>query len=641
MTVVELVDDLVVAAQKKGGFFFTQTLLRVGGIELVDPFEPFRADLSSGAAGASPKDTYCHWSHRDDFLRFIWNLVECAEERPYNAYALFEMSAPVAFGRQNWITQGKVAKLVMHLVDARRGELAEVITRCFPDGLLAKCADAGSEDTIFGHATIELAGLYGALLAASDRERRKFGTSNRFVRWPRFEVLEILANADIGLYGYRVHHSNGAHSEFLRLPGRADALNIQFQRDGQVSYFVGSLDDLRPEWRVGSKRLFEIGLEGRYNDLGKWKPIVYEGPVDAITNEIHALDDDLEVQGALFYIFTTAHWVVEFAVRATVDLPVENVVSFGPTERPIRLWKVPAPEHTVMNERLYDGWVSVASPTVEAVKLALAHIRIGMSRLAFVYDAELRWSLKYTMASVIKGLAKPKDEDLAKFDEVLVNEVPAELDLAISWVNAGRNASDPLTSFLCHFNAIESVVEGVSEGDLEVAGSPKPRETKASRLATRRDCMQAALDQHFPHDPNTFAKEVYFTCFKQLAKRRREVAEQLWGLEHQAFRDLFKRTEGAESLEDIRDEIAHGRISLLHAEEVRTVRKRLPRLAQIAKAMIIRVLLKKTAADSLSFWSGQHTIGINMNDPRSTMYANTLKILPATDWSIRAEWIGH
>src|SRR5688500_8163917 len=109
-TVAELVDDLVAAAQKRGGFFFTQTLLRVGGIGPIDPFESFRAELSIGAAEASPKDIYCRWSHRDDFLRFMWNLVECAEGRAYSAHALFEMTGPVTFGQQNSVTQRKVGK---------------------------------------------------------------------------------------------------------------------------------------------------------------------------------------------------------------------------------------------------------------------------------------------------------------------------------------------------------------------------------------------------------------------------------------------------------------------------------------------------------------------------------------------------
>lgn len=639
-TIDELVDELVAAAQQNGGFSFTQTLLRVGGIERDDPFETCRADLTNGHAISKPRETYCRWSRRDDFLRFTWNLVESSEGRPFNSYALFDLAAPVHLGQRNSVTERKVAHLLQRLADAKREGLASLIADLFPQRLLEGCAEEQSDDTTYREVAARLAALYGALLSASDRERRKFIAAHRFFRWPQFEVLELLVNDTTGLYGYRVHFSNGSHAEFARLPKGTDALNITFERDGQVNYFVGSLDHSRKEWRVGNKRLFEVGLPGRYNELGKWKPIVYEGPTEEFTREVRAASDDPDVQGALFYIYTTAHRVVEFAARTTVDLPIENVVSFGPTRHPLRLWKVPITDHARLSERLYDGWISVEAPTVEAIQEALAHIRIGMSRLAFVFDAQLHWSLKYSMTREIQGVAKPKEDDLPKFDEVLVNDVPPVLDLAMSWVNAGRNASDPLTSFLCHFNAIEVVVEAVWEDDLEVAAGPIQRETKAERLASRRACMKAAMERHFPNDPNSFAQEVYFNCFKRLAKRRRDVAEHVWGSEHAAVKDLFERVEDGLSLADIRDAVAHGKVSLLDTDDIKMVKKRLPRLAQIAKAMIIRVLLKKRADEPIAFWSGQHTVDMNMTDPRNTMVANTLKMFPGTDWPIKAEWIG-
>jgi hypothetical protein len=212
----ELVDALVGEAQKYGGFDFTQTLLRVGGIESFDPFESCRIDLLSGAAVSKPRDTYCRWSHHDDFLRFLWNLVESSQKRPFNSHALHDLTGSVPYGDKNRVTSHKVARVVGRLADSQHEALASLVADCFPDHLLIACGDREAEDATFREAVEKLAQLYQTLLAASDRERLQFGTANTLVRWPRFEVLELLANDTSGLYGYRVYFSNGSYAEFSR-----------------------------------------------------------------------------------------------------------------------------------------------------------------------------------------------------------------------------------------------------------------------------------------------------------------------------------------------------------------------------------------------------------------------------------------
>lgn len=167
--------------------------------------------------------------------------------------------------------------------------------------LLCSIAQAYPENVVdINSAFATLKSLNEALLVASDRERRVYGSANRLFRWPRFEVMEILANEEVGLYGYRVYFSNGSHAQYSRTIHQTEALNISFQRDGQVNYFVGSFNDMRKEWRVGSKRLFEVGLRGKYNANGEWKPLIYEGPTEVIREEVLQLTNDRDVEGLLF-----------------------------------------------------------------------------------------------------------------------------------------------------------------------------------------------------------------------------------------------------------------------------------------------------------------------------------------------------
>ena len=656
--VISAVDGLVRSAQEHGTFFFTQTVLRVRGIEGRDVFEAFRrnlADLRSLTEPAAMSSRYCEWVNKEDFLQFLWNLLKCSQAQPYHAYPFSHLDPAMSWNARVFISRAKIDATTDLAATTGHSIIADIVRAAYPTILVEACAaHAAAKATdltlpadLLPPAFSTALDLWEALLLASDRERHAFGASNRLVRWPRYEVLELLANSEIGLFGYRVYFSNGSHAEFSRSGEGTEAMNLQFERDGSINYFVGLRDYLRPEWRVGDKALFEVGLPGRYNKLGEWKPLIYEGDSDHLTQEVHKLTDDFELHGPMLYIVATAHWIVEFAVRTNVDLPIENVVSFGATDHPLRLWKCPPRHGTMDTEKgtirhddaiVYDGWITLAAPTIDEVQRALIHISIGMSRMAFVYDAELTWCLKYAQTRTAVGIGQPSKEDLKRFDEVLVNPVPPVLDLAMSWYNEGRNSTNPFTGYLCYFNAIESIVEAVWDGD-DNLGVQVAKHSKSERLAWRRDCIQRAYDALFEKDPTAFAQEAYFNCLYSLSRRRREVATAVWGDGHWVIAALFESADDKPSLTDIRNWVAHGQLSLLDADDVRLVRARLFEVSRVAKGLILRILLHKSPEDSVEVWSGQHTVGFPMTDPRNTSVANTLSFFPATDWTMRPEWV--
>lgn len=79
----------------------------------------------------------------------------------------------------------------------------------------------------------------------------------RFHKWPNYEVLELLSD-DNGLYGFSVHFSNGSKATYSRTAKGVDCTNVKFESDGTINFFVGSLDALRPEWRVNGKPYEEV-----------------------------------------------------------------------------------------------------------------------------------------------------------------------------------------------------------------------------------------------------------------------------------------------------------------------------------------------------------------------------------------------
>lgn len=88
--------------------------------------------------------------------------------------------------------------------------------------------------------------------AAHRSWRRGLANLPRFHKMPQYEVLELLTN-DKGVYGFKVHFSNGKSARYERHPDRVDALNILFGKDGTLNFMVGNLDELEPVWKVNGK----------------------------------------------------------------------------------------------------------------------------------------------------------------------------------------------------------------------------------------------------------------------------------------------------------------------------------------------------------------------------------------------------
>ncbi len=75
----------------------------------------------------------------------------------------------------------------------------------------------------------------------------------RYHKWPNFEVLEILANDNKKLIGFRVHFSNGSSAKFARTNAGLDCTNIFFERDGTLGLMAGQLDKLEENWKIDGK----------------------------------------------------------------------------------------------------------------------------------------------------------------------------------------------------------------------------------------------------------------------------------------------------------------------------------------------------------------------------------------------------
>jgi hypothetical protein len=581
------------SARNRGGTEFIYTLLRVEGMSygIPDPLIAIRAAILAGTD--LPQDA----DHEP--LRLLENLLRCAAGEPYRGLARDDGGAY----RQTVAAKARSGGYVA-IADAIDGE-------------------AGERDQ-----------LARQILDSYDRERRRFLTARRIHKLPDFAVLEILVDDEVGLGGFRVHFSNGSFSEFRRTDVTTEPMNITFDPGGGVVFFVGDTSGLVSEWRIDGRPLYEVGLEGRYNPVGEWRPLVYPAKWDEYAERARTASDRPEVQGALLYVFLTGHHAVEFAARTSVELPHE-LVSFGGGR--LELHKVPA---EIGAELIYDGTVYLEVPDAEHVEAALRDVQALVNRIAFTFDASVAWVPKYTTVFAGGGHATPSDDDMYMLDRLLgAGGDPGRtlIDEAIDWYNRGRSATNEFVAFLCSYISFESSALALWRGDFEGAVF-LDRPSRAERRKETARCIRDLHKLEYEEDPVAFVKHAYFECVESLKRRVARVAESVFGSDAPAVRLLFENREGY-SLADVRSALAHGRLSLADPAARELVGARLAEIQDVAREFLLRIALNVGPTEQVPEWSRLHQLGVEMTDPRATMCTTSLDHLPQTGWRIQAGWI--
>lgn len=478
--------------------------------------------------------------------------------------------------------------------------------------------------------------FYQEMFNAYRRFRLEFKKLPRFYKWPDFMVCELLVSEDVGLYGFRVHSDSGSASTVSRGPDWTDAINLGFT-DNQLAFYAGILDNARREWMVGDKRACEIGLAGRYNERGCWKPIIHPGATDAIQRDVGQASADNRVRGVLFYMYSSGHRGIELAAKATVELPGDLRFPSG-----IELYKCHS--DVVEGVWIYDGWLELADTSPETISKGLAEIERTMRRLAFAYDVNLRWCLKYEVVRGGVGWAQPSEEDLPYLGAL--SAVPSDedaqrvLDGVVDWYQSGRGAYDAGTRYLCHWIALESLAVALFDGELRGHyGELVPQAERQAAMEEARREIQGLYEQLYSRDPIDFVTQAYFNAVPDsIGKKTKAALRMVFGEQSDILERVYGRRDGY-SLADIRHHLAHGRFSMWNREHAELVAQRAGELGEIAKEFIVRVLLRLRPEEPTPQWTLQYVGAFSFDDPRSCLVASHERMFPTTDWRIRAAWI--
>ncbi len=565
-------------------------------------------------------------------LELIYNLLELTANKDYNPFPFCVESKDTGTLRKLSLLQ------VSDFVSASAESYGEFLLASLVKNTFSKEAlEAVIKKSEFDLSKIQK--FLGKLCHLYFEARLKF-KHEPLRKLPNFEVLEILSDEEHGLYGINIYFSNGTHANYERKKDQRTGLNVL--TNYPIQFMVGDLSKLKPEWVVGEKRLFEIGLEGRYNKWGGVRPLFYPRGSEILLKEAQNIaKGDNTIAGILFYVMCTGHRIIEFVAKTPIEMP-SNSFSLGGRMHLYKCEQSEESSHSAKDFIIYDGHYELTDLDPLSIRSAIASITVGLNRMAFSYDSSIEWCLKY---GIEKEASTPKPtptkEDLKVLNSMLVDFPSTDdaivLDICLDWYHRGElsKKKNEFVAFLCYYIALESVAVAIAEGEADL-GLNYQKDSSSERKAKKIEGIKKIHDELYGSDPEGFIRRAYFDHVIGLKQKVRKVAELVFGADHLYIKSLFEKWDGNDSLSDLRSKLAHGSITLLDPDHKKLIKKRLYELSDIVKDFVKKIIIKPD--QEFPEWSGKHSFSIFPSDPRDTMVASDEKMFGTKDWRIKPEW---
>ncbi len=458
-----------------------------------------------------------------------------------------------------------------------------------------------------------------------------FSVNPRYIRDLQFTVTEFYYDDEKA--GLRAHHSNGSTSTFSRSGKEATGTNIVIE--DVVGYFVGMMDELKKEWLINGKPMYEAGLYGKYNADGEWKPIEYIGDSQIAQTAAFDFSEDREAQGIFFYMYTTGFPVIEFVMRTKIELP-EQLTKF---DNGLRLYRVKIPNDELKNEHIYDGWIRFDDFSEKGILDALDTVKLTLEGLTYTFGAETNWQLKYKLWSSMLGASTPSKADM-KIANKLLSAVASSKDkdslmAAISWFNLGNRSHNPIISFVCYYTAIEALARQLAEGKLDASNFFKPVAAKLSEIEMVKEYDKLYKD-HYPDGIKLLLSKGYFEIHESLNRLVKSAFAAVYGDKHKIYTLMFNHKTG---LVGLRGSIVHEGYSDWDRAQYALARKNLGNLEEIAYDLIMSIALRIPKESKPPKLSRRFKHSLDASHPNTALVVSTLKILPNKDWLIRPDWL--
>ncbi len=285
----ETLHDLYMRALKANPFEVLCTLLRVDAIEDMDWefYEESRKAFEEGEGLANIQKNekslsrgeltlYCHKVEMAAPHEMLANILRTVVHKDYLVKPFGCLGRPTSGIAFSWVgptTREKFDELKRQAKEAGELKLSECIDQFFDESLRSaiSSADFEIEDeylkwtengnpkqkprAIVDEAVFNCMAFYSAFLANHNHFKIMFREMPRFHKWPDYQVLEILSNEEVGLFGFNLHFPNGTKATFVHNEEGTTSQNIFHNPDGSIQFNPGFNDAHEELWKIDGEEV--------------------------------------------------------------------------------------------------------------------------------------------------------------------------------------------------------------------------------------------------------------------------------------------------------------------------------------------------------------------------------------------------
>jgi len=650
----KIINSLFNTAGKKGLLDYLYLLLRVSGVAYKeDDFIILEKKLASWDIATMDKKILIENCRivTEDFVsfRFIMNLLRCSAGENYLPFPFETLNVGVYPDVKAPGIDEVLRYMSEYCVRTSNDDLRDILEKILFGLKNVKSGKFVNRELrqsleYYKRFFLEFVRIYGDVLKSFSSFKY---SPKRWFKIKPFTVAEILAD-DNGLFGIKLYSSNGSMAFYERRPGSATGLNLGSEING-VSLFVGDIGQLKHEYMVLDKPLYEIGLFGRYNNYGEWKPIEYEGSSDLLEARLKIFlekekekSDFYDLYGVFQYIMATGYHAIEFIVKANIEFPYElNRFNVGPNHFEMSLVEFgDSTSNSFKNMFVYDCSILLSDISIDNVRFALESINTIFSRIAFQVDSWYQVINKYPGSSSQHGsISLNKDTiNLINYFSRFSSEDSSYFDLAIEWYVDGNNSENLFHRYLSYCISLESLAIPFTDGKLKVSKDFDISVVESTK-AEKKLCVEDVRDRE--KSLLGFIEKSYLECLHpSLAKKIGCAIENVFGSGSLELKEFFKKVKynderGSFTLYDIRSSLAHGDFSYNNRDDVNFVSKRTVDISILTKKFIM-ALLSKNSDKSINIKIGKNgrSVYFLTSDPRTTGITSSLNIIPNKNWKI-------
>lgn len=130
---------------------------------------------------------------------------------------------------------------------------------------------------------------------------------------------------------------------------------------------------------------------------------------------------------------------------------------------------------------------------------------------------------------------------------------------------------------------VTSIYKGESSFNL---GFKKTTRVESKQRSLK--CIENKYNELYKKDMYRFVTTAYNDCIEGTRYKTEQVLQLIFGEGHKYIKNLFEHPEGGTepSLDEIRNKIVHGNLTLLYKQHIKLVRNRLWDIKKIAKELI-------------------------------------------------------